>query len=190
MPTSNRIATQTRAIRESRGLSLADLGERSGCSVEMLDSIESGTVAPSIAPLARVARALGVRLGTLMDGAEQHGPVVDRAHTRQLVARYADFRTQSGSGSGEYFGLALAKVDRHIEPFLLILQPKAIPTASSHEGEEFLFVLSGEIEVIYGQRQFLIGRSDSIYFDSLVSHSVRALGDSPAELLSVVYSPT
>jgi transcriptional regulator with XRE-family HTH domain len=189
MPTSDKVAAQTKTIRETRGLSLADLSERSGCSVELLESIESGQVAPSIAPLARVARALGVRLGTLMDGAEQHGPVVDRAHTRQVVARFADFRTQSGLGTAEYWGLALEKTDRHIEPFLLTLHPETTPQMSSHEGEEFLYVLSGEIEVTYGQQQYSVGQSDSIYFDSVVAHSVRALGQSAAQVLSVIYCP-
>jgi transcriptional regulator with XRE-family HTH domain len=184
-----RIGDKTRTIRETRGLSVPELGERSGCSEGLINAIETGSIALSIAPLVRIARALGVRLGTLMDGAEHQGPAVDRAHERLTVARYSDYRTKSDDSQIEYSGLALEKSDRHVDPFILRILPGANPTPSSHEGEEFLFVLTGEVEVSYGKERYVLAARDSIYFDAVVSHRVVALGQQPAELLTVIYGP-
>lgn len=189
MSTSVRIGKQTKAIRESQGVSPADLGQKSGCSVELIEAIESGSAAPSIAPLARIARALGVRLGTLTEGAEHLGPAVDRAADRQVVARYADSVTPNHDTCVEYHGLAMAKSDRHVDPFLLTLRPGGTRSLSSHEGEEFLFVLSGQVEVTYGKERHVLGVSESIYFDSVVPHAVGALGSENAQVLTVVYCP-
>ncbi|MGC4065715.1 MAG: XRE family transcriptional regulator [Polyangiaceae bacterium] len=190
MSTSIKIGKQTKAMRESRGVSVTDLAERSGCSVELIEAVEEGRMAPSISPLARIARALGVRLGTLVDGAEHPGPAIDRARDRHVVARFADCRNSSENGTNEYCGLATAKSDRHFDPFLLTLQPDAVHRLSSHEGEEFLFVLSGKVEVEYGKERHILDASDSIYFDSVVPHSVSAVGDEPARVLTVIYCPT
>lgn len=189
MSTSIKIGKQTKAMRESRGVSVTELAERSGCSVELIEAVEHGSMAPSIAPLARIARALGVRLGTLVDGAEHPGPVVDRANERHLVARFSDYQSKD-DGAIEYCGLATAKSDRHFDPFLLTLHPERTRPPSSHEGEEFLFVLSGQIEVLYGKDRHVLGASESIYFDSVVPHVVTACGNAPAQVLTVVYCPT
>ena len=62
-------------------------------------------------------------------------------------------------------------------------------TASSHEGEEFMLVLSGAIEVIYGGRRHTLTRGDSIYYNSAVPHYVRCLGAEKAALMAVLYDP-
>lgn len=190
MSTSVKIGKQTKAMRESRGVSVADLGERSGCSVELIEAIESGEMAPSIAPLARIARALGVRLGSLVDGAEHPGPAIDRVGERHVVARFADYQRTNQTSALEYCGLASAKSDRHLDPFLLTLHPNGERTASTHEGEEFLFVLSGEIEVAYGKERHVLRAGESIYFDSIVPHYVSCFGNTPAQVLTVIYVPS
>jgi quercetin dioxygenase-like cupin family protein len=60
---------------------------------------------------------------------------------------------------------------------------------STHEGEEFVFVLSGEIEIEYGKDLHVLGAGDSIYYDSIVPHQLRAHGGSSARILAVVYQP-
>jgi len=60
---------------------------------------------------------------------------------------------------------------------------------SSHEGEEFLYVLDGALEVEYGKSTHTLATGDSIYYDSIVPHQVRAAGESAARILAVVYAP-
>ena len=60
---------------------------------------------------------------------------------------------------------------------------------SSHEGEEFIYVLEGEIEVIYGKDSFIIGPGDTIFYDSAVPHHLHASGEDKAKILAVLYTP-
>ncbi len=66
------------SIRESRSMSIAQLAERADLAPELVAQIESGALIPSLSPLIRIARSLGVRLGTFLDDEEQIGPVVSR----------------------------------------------------------------------------------------------------------------
>ena len=59
---------------------------------------------------------------------------------------------------------------------------------SSHEGEEFIYVLEGSAEVVYGNQTYSLEKGDSLYFDSVVSHCVKAKNGS-VKLLAVLYSP-
>jgi len=60
---------------------------------------------------------------------------------------------------------------------------------STHEGEEFIFVLNGEIEINYGRDIYLLNEGDSIYLDSIVAHNIHAAGNKAAKILGVVYTP-
>ncbi|MDD2910812.1 MAG: cupin domain-containing protein, partial [Petrimonas sp.] len=62
-------------------------------------------------------------------------------------------------------------------------------TTSSHEGEEFLYVLKGSITVLYGSDKFVLNTGESIYYDSVVEHLVISASDEPAQVLAVVYTP-
>ena len=76
-----------------------------------------------------------------------------------------------------------------MEPFLVDVHPGAEQDelSSSHEGEEFIFVLQGEIEVRYGSDTWKLAEGDSIYYDSIVAHCVSAAA--PARILAVIYAP-
>jgi quercetin dioxygenase-like cupin family protein len=77
-----------------------------------------------------------------------------------------------------------------MEPFLIDVKPHAgAPVLSTHEGEEFIFVLDGEIEVSYGTETHRLGAGDSIYYDSIVPHHLHAAGEKDAKILAVVYAP-
>ena len=91
----------------------------------------------------------------------------------------------------DFFWLAEGKTSRHMEPFMIDVNP-ATPGShalSTHEGEEFVYVLDGEIEIEYGKDLHVLAAGDSIYYDSIVPHQLRAHGDAPARILAVVYAP-
>lgn len=178
-------------VRESLGLTVQQLAERSRCDVKLIERIERGEVVPSLAPLIAITRALGVRLGTLLDDATGLGPVVTRRDRPAGVERLHALDTSAGPGAGtlEFFSLAAGKAARHMEPFFIKVNPGPGGDLSSHEGEEVLFVLSGGIEVAYGSDVHVLGPGDSIYYDSIVPHRVRAAGAEPAQIVAVVYAP-
>jgi quercetin dioxygenase-like cupin family protein len=189
MAVESRIGEKVATVRQSLGLTCEQVAERSECDVAVIERIEAGELVPSLAPLIKISRALGVRLGTLLDDDTQVGPVVTRADEAAEVARLKSLETGTGSGTLDFFSLAAGKTARHMEPFLIDVHPGEDHTLSSHEGEEFLYVLGGELEVAYGKDVHTLAVGDSIYYDSIVPHHVRAAGISPARILAVVYTP-
>lgn len=178
-------------LRESLGLSCDELAERSGCDVLTIERLESGAVAPSLAPLIKLTRALGVRLGTLLDDETELGPIVTRRNGAEQVERVKSLETASDGGVLGFFSLASGKASRHMEPFLIDVAPAdgSEHSLSTHEGEEFIHVLDGTVEVEYGRERHVLDAGDSIYYDSIVPHQVRTAGKAPARILAVVYAP-
>ena len=78
-----------------------------------------------------------------------------------------------------------------MEPFIVEIEPgqKSDYMLSSHEGEEFIYVLDGEIEINYGKEIYTLSKGDSIYLDSIVLHNVHAASKNSARILAVVYAP-
>lgn len=191
MAADDRIGEKLNTVRTSLGLSLEALAERSSCDVATLRKLESGEAVPSLSDLIRLTRALGVRLGTLLDDEDELGPVITRKDEARGVHRMRLPGTAGAAGVLQFFSLAAGKASRHMEPFLITAEPGGAgeDVFSSHEGEEFLHVLAGSIELRYGTATHTLSEGDSVYFDSIVPHRVRAAGTTPARVLAVVYAP-
>lgn len=184
------VGVKVSQIREARQLSVEQLAERSDLPEELVRQIEDGDFLPSLAPLIKLGRALGVRLGTFLDDAEQLGPIVNRKGQLTKAVRFAG-KSRASTGELDFHALAQGKSGRHMEPFLIDLLPgtdQAFPL-STHEGEEFMYVLEGRVEVCYGKDRHQLNEGDSIYLDSIVPHHVHAYGDATARILAVVYAP-
>ncbi|MBN2310585.1 MAG: helix-turn-helix transcriptional regulator [Candidatus Hydrogenedentes bacterium] len=192
MPEKNRIGAKMRQVRETHGLSRAELAAKCASDERLIEQIEAGELVPSLTPLLKIARALGVRLGTFLDDAVHTGPVLVRSGQSTNVTRFSGDAPTSHGSTLDFFSLAADKADRHMEPFVIDVRPSgaaAPPQLSSHEGEEFIYVLAGQIEVCYGKERHTLEAGDSIYYDSIVPHHVHAAGDGDAKILAVVYAP-
>jgi len=192
MAEKNRIGDKVRLIRETRKLSVEDVSERTNLSVESIENIENGALVPGLTPLIKIARVLGVRLGTFMDDQENLGPVFVSANNekdKKLVTRFSE-RSNAVSSDLDFYSLAQNKADRHMDPFVIDIFPPSHEEVklSSHEGEEFIYVLSGNVEIIYGKDKYSMKPGDSIYYDSIVAHHVHSV-DGIAKILAVVYTP-
>jgi quercetin dioxygenase-like cupin family protein len=121
---------------------------------------------------------------------DQIGPVVSRNGDIKKGASFSSKNSTSHLNLN-FFSLASDKSGRHMEPFIVEINPSAISdfVQSSHEGEEFIYVLSGNIEIKYGKDVYTLSEGDSIYYDSVVDHHVHAADESPAKILGVVYAP-
>ena len=184
------IGEKIRQFRELRSISREDLAMNSNLDVEQLSKIEEEDIVPSLGPLIRVARALGVRIGTFLDDAGQLGPVVVKAGSEKSTISFASSDPLTRQHLN-FFSLAADKTGRHMEPFIVDIKPshESDYKLSSHEGEEFIFVLEGDVEINYGKDLYRIGKGDSIYYDSIVMHNVHAATANPARILAVVYTP-
>jgi len=101
-------------------------------------------------------------------------------------------RFTGGNKNGLLFhALSVNKADRSMDPFIVEVLPdtKEKYELSSHEGEEFIYVLEGAIEVAYGKKLFTVNQGQSIYYDSIVPHHLHAAAGSSAKILAVIYSP-
>ena len=88
-----------------------------------------------------------------------------------------------------YSSLTHGKNNCSINPFIVDIKGNDNKTMSSHEGEELIYVLEGSAEVVYGNQTYSLEKGDSLYFDSVVSHCVKAKNGGLVKLLAVLYSP-
>ncbi len=190
MPKERHPGEKIRELRNSQQMSVADLAEKSRLSEAFIEQIETGRQLPSLAPLMKIARGLGVRLGAFLDDHACGGPAVIRGGAANGVVRFSG-ADASCQGSLDFYSLGADKSDRHMEPFLIDVHPalEEAPALSSHEGEEFIYVLKGSVTVAHGAERYVLDEGDSIYYDSVVPHEVRAAGNETARLLAVVFAP-
>lgn len=184
------VGLKIKGIRESKNLTVEQISESSGLSVDQIVSIENDEHLPSLGPLIKIARALGVRLGTFLDDRDELGPVVCRAEERNSSISFSN-GTADARKHMEYHSLAKEKAGRHMEPFVIDIQPSQEKSfkLSAHEGEEFIFVLKGELEIAYGKESYHLGEGDSIYYDSIVEHHVHGAEGKASQILALVYIP-
>lgn len=184
------IGEKIKNIRESKNISLKEAAERAGLSEEQIMKIEDNEEFPSLAPLIKIARVLGVRLGTFLDDQTELGPVICRKGDTESSISFSNNSTKARKHM-EYHSLSKEKSGRHMEPFIIdIASSKGVNfILSTHEGEEFIYVLDGVVEINYGKDTFILEEGDSIYYDSIVAHHVHAGNGGTARILGVVYTP-
>ena len=178
MDTSKIVGEKIKALREDKSISIEELAQRSGLAIEQIERIENNIDIPSLAPLIKIARVLGVRLGTFLDDQDEDAISFSNnaIHSRKHM---------------EYHSLSKSKADRHMEPFIIDVMPTEDSdfVLSSHEGEEFIMVMEGVMEISYGKNTYLLEEGDSIYYDSIVPHHVHAYEGQAAKILAEVYTP-
>lgn len=181
------IGVKISTLRSLKKIETTDLASKSGLSESQLEMIESGSSIPSLGVLIRISRALGVRLGTLLDDTNKEGPAIMRADAYETSLSFSTNESANREHM-TFFSLAPNKTGRHMEPFIVDIEPSTgNPVTSSHEGEEFLFVLEGKITVYYGNEVLELEKGDSIYIDSIVKHLVTA--GVKSRILGIVYIP-
>lgn len=187
----NKLGKKIATLRSAHHLTTKDLADRCSCDEQVIIDLESGIAPSSLAPLLKITRALGVRLGTLMDDDEALGPVYTSVDQMTEVMRLKSLQTSSDAGELSYFSLAANKPSRHMDPFVITITPSGELDHKlvGHEGEEWLFGIEGEFTVEYGKEKYVIHPGESIYYDSIVPHQVRSHAGQAAKFLAVVYSP-
>ncbi len=183
------IGPHIRQLRQERRLTLQDLSQETELSKPLLSQIENEQVIPPLATLLRIAKALNVPLQTFF--AEEDNTqkcLIVRAGDSNRINR----RPKQGGQPQPYLyhSLAYGKKHKHMEPFLVEFDPGQTSKSSSvqHPGEEFLYVLEGEIELQHGGECHVLNAGDSVYWDSNEPHSLKALGVDIARGIAVLYT--
>jgi transcriptional regulator with XRE-family HTH domain len=181
------IGARIQRMREAQDLSRDQVCRMAGISAERLTAFEEGVEVPSIGVVIKLSRVLGSRLGGLLHGGEF-------ATEHLTVSRSGESRVGFDQGDTEqgytYRSLTRPGTPGHgMEPFLLTFDPRltdARPLA--HDGQEFVFVLEGEIELFYDGQRTTLHRGDSAYLDASRPHLFRGMGEAPSRMLAVVCS--
>ncbi len=183
------IGLKVRRLRQERRMTLQNLAEATGLSKPLLSQIENEQVIPPLATLLRISKAFKVGLQTFFQ--EQNGSekcVLVRAGE----SRRMDWRASRSKGRSpyNYHSLAYGKKQRSLEPFLIEFEvrPWQEELLEEHEGEEFIFLLSGKVEFHYGPDIMTLEPGDSIYYDSREPHGFVGIGPAPVRAVAVVYS--
>ncbi|MDD4590792.1 MAG: XRE family transcriptional regulator [Parabacteroides sp.] len=187
------IGAKIKSIRETKQISIEEMANRSGLMLEQIKRIEDNIDFPSLAPLIKIARVLGVRLGTFLDDQSELGPVICRKKdsNEQNSIGFTN-NSKKEKKHMEYHALSQDKSGRHMEPFLIDVFPSEEGVdfvLSTHEGEEFVYVLDGVVEINYGKNTYILEEGDSIYYDSIVAHHVHAAESYTAKILGIIYTP-
>jgi len=181
------IGPRVKAVREQASLTLEDVAGRTGLDLDTLRSIEAGEYDPPLGMLIRLAKALEMSMGTFITTGEDRPYAVLRAADRKVVSRFSGDKQERYGYT--YMPLAPDKRNRSMEPFLVTLTPTGGDhKLSDHDGQEFIFVLTGALEVSFADDKFVLDPGDSIYYDSTTPHLVTTHGDHETTILAVLFA--
>ena len=176
------IASRIRELREISGLSVESLSKSLGVTNELYEQYESGRVDIPIGFLYEIANKFKVELTAILTGEEPKLHKIDivRKDKGMLVERKKQYKYQS---------LAYNFINKKAEPFLVTIDPKSDDeeiVVSSHPGQEFNYMVEGRLHLQIDQHDIILEEGDSLYFDSMLAHGMRALDDKPAILLAII----
>ncbi|UCC60734.1 MAG: helix-turn-helix transcriptional regulator [Dehalococcoidia bacterium] len=185
-PEKEQVGDRIKKAREIHSLTLEDLSSRTGIDVDTLRHVESNKLIPPLGELIRLGKALETRMSYFISPGVDKPLTVVKADQRRPIARYGRGRRERYGYS--YESLAPEKANRLMEPFIVTLTPTEVAEPSTHDGQEFLFVLEGEMEARVGNQTEILGPGDAVYYDSSQPHLVRCVGDREARILAVLYA--
>jgi quercetin dioxygenase-like cupin family protein len=184
MNDSAKIGKRIQTYREKLAMTVDDLSERTSLPAALIKEFEGGRVTPAIGVMVKLSRALGQRVGTFLDDQIAGDPIITRSADREEgIAPHKE----NSQGHYRYHSLGAGKTDRHMEPFFIKVSPTEERVNSSHEGEEFVVVVSGEVELVYGKETYLLKEGDTMYYNSLVPHCLSAVGGD-AKIYAVIFT--
>lgn len=184
MSNADKLGKRVRMYREKLGLTAEELSVNSGLALNLINDIESGRTYPPLGSIIKLSRALGQRVGTFMDDQFIRDPLIVRADERKEETS----SHRGADGHYHYFPLGKGKTDRHMEPLYIKIEADGKEELSSHEGEEFIIVISGKIKLVYGKEVHMLTAGDALYYNSLVPHFLGSV-DGPAEIYAIIHAP-
>lgn len=172
------VGEKIKKARQMKKVTLDQVANDTGCSIDYLRKIESGKIMPPVGTLLQISRALEIDSGALLREQE--------SMTKKRIKLYAK-RTENYA----YTTLTPGGEKKHLKAFRVTVDAmkdhKGV--GYQHEGEEFVYVLTGHIEVTVGDHVNDLKEGESLHFNSGVRHKLKNVGQKKAELLVVIYTP-
>jgi electron transfer flavoprotein alpha subunit len=176
----NAFGERVRRLRDSHGWSVDDLAAHTGQTPEFIQEAEAGRVIPSVSFLLSISKALDVDPGTFLKDEEKSAIQGQRAQAFTL--RNRDYAYQTLTPGAEH---------QHLRSFLITIDPRQAhkSIAYKHEGEEFIYVMEGHLELTLGSKvsEFKVG--ECVHFNSETPHKLKNICDEITKCLVVLYTP-
>ncbi len=181
-----KIGEKLKRLRKKRGVTLKEIARATGFSPALISQIENNNISPPIATLMKISKFFNVKISYFFEEEEESVYEVVRKDQRRVVKKVI---SPEGTDHGYiYESLAYRKKNRIMDPFILVVEPgmRYEENLYSHDGEEFLYVMEGEVEMIVGDERIILREGDSIYFDSTVKHRLLSHSDKISKVLAVI----
>jgi transcriptional regulator with XRE-family HTH domain len=178
------VGEKLRALRLKKKMGLVELSRHTGLSAAMLSKVERGKLIPTLPTLIRMALVFSVGLEYFFsDEARRLAPAIVRAGERLA---FPD-RPDAGDVNYRFESLDFKATERALNAYLATFEPVAADRAKvhTHQGAEFLYVLSGRLLLRIGEDEHRLDAGDSVYFDPAQPHSYRREGRQPCTAIVV-----
>jgi quercetin dioxygenase-like cupin family protein len=172
------VGKKIKKARTEKKISFEQLANETGFSIDYLKDIEEGRKTPPVGTLLQIARALEIDSGMLLKEEESKLKKRIKAYTKR-TDNYA------------YTTLTPGAENKHLKAFRVTVEgmQEHKGVGYHHEGEEFVYVLNGQVEVVVGDHVNRLDTGESLHFNSGIRHQLRNIGEEKAELLVVIYGP-
>jgi transcriptional regulator with XRE-family HTH domain len=181
------VGERIKKLREAQEMTLEEVSRLTGIGAGLLAAYEEGAAVPAIGPLIQLSRVFGSKVEGLLHG----GGTVSESLTICRAGESFGGTAGDTEQSYSYNSLTRPGTAGHLmEPFLLSFDPEVPQGAAiSHDGQEFVYIVEGTIELFYDGRTYRLEKGDSAYLNSSHPHTFHGLGERVAQMLAVVSSP-
>jgi quercetin dioxygenase-like cupin family protein/DNA-binding transcriptional regulator YiaG len=172
------IGQKIKKVRTKKKMPLDAMANETGFSIDYLKKIEAGKKIPPVGALLQIARALEIDSTFFLREEASNLQKRVRAYTKR-TDNYA------------YTTLTPGAENKHLKAFKISIEPLRDHegVGYQHEGEEFVYVLQGTVEIAVGEHVNILEEGDSLHFNSGIRHRMRNISDIRSEMLVVVYGP-
>lgn len=166
------LGKKIKKLRHEQNRNLSDIAAVCGFSKSLLSKIENGKTVPPIATLIKIADALGTKISILLDDQQQTGTI----YTTREVSESGLVKTEKGY---RFYAFAVERGDKLMQPFLFVSRKNEHDNKHTftHNGEEFIFIVEGEMRYKVGNVEYSLKPGDSLYFDSVEKHGLSPITD-------------
>lgn len=184
------IGKKITSLRKEKSISIEELSENSSISASQIESIENGDLLPTLPMIVDICRSLNINADKLLDGVEDISITITHKNptSNEIKESTSRISLSKEDSTLKYFSLAPTKTNRVMDPFVIELDAESYGEVSTHEGEEFVYIIHGDITLKYGDESYELKAGDSIYYDSVVPHQFKSNSER-AKLVAVVYKP-
>jgi transcriptional regulator with XRE-family HTH domain len=170
----DKVGPRLKQVRAQRRMTLIGVAETTGISKSTLSRLENGQRRPTLELLFALSQAYRVPLDTLVDAPEVGDPRI---------------RLKPGRVKGRTV-IPLTRQPDGMQAWKIVIPiRKVTPEPRAHDGHEWIYVLSGRVRLVLGDRDWVLGPGEVAEFDTQVPHWFGSTGEAPAEILSIFSRP-